>query len=227
MKTLVIDIGGQNIKILASGQRKPLKIPSGRRLTPRGMVNKVREATAGWSYDNISIGYPGRVIRGRITVDPWNLGKGWIGFNFARAFGRPVHVINDAAMQALGSYRGRNMLFLGLGTGLGNAMIRKGMVIPMELGHLPYRDKTYEDYVGEAGMLRLGKPVWRRHVAKVIELFFDAFEIDYIVLGGGNARRLKRLPPRTRLGNNSNAFKGGFALWAAPATRAHDGDARF
>ena len=214
MKILVIDVGGQNIKLLASGQRKPVKIPSGPRLTPHAMVRKVKDATAGWSFDAISIGYPGRVIRGRITVDPWNLGRGWIGFNFGRAFSKPVRIINDAAMQALGSYRGRNMLFLGLGTGLGSCMIREGTLIPMELGHLPYRDKTYEDYVGEAGMLRLGKPVWRRHVAKVLALFFAAFEIDYVVLGGGNARRLKQLPPRTRLGSNANAFAGGFALWA-------------
>jgi polyphosphate glucokinase len=218
VKILVIDIGGQNVKVLLSGRRKALKIPSGPHLTPREMVRRVREETAGWKYDVISIGYPGRVIRGRITVEPWNLGQGWVGFNFRRAFRKPVRVINDAAMQALGSYRGRRMLFLGLGTGLGNCMIRDGTLIPMELGHLPYLDKTYEDYVGEAGMLRLGKPKWRHHVAKVIDLFFDAFEIDYVVLGGGNSKRLKKLPPRTRLGSNANAFKGGFRLWERGTT---------
>ena len=214
MKTLVIDVGGTNIKVLATGRRKPIKIPSGPRLTPRHMVRVVRDATAAWKYDVVSIGYPGPVVRGRVVRNPWNLGKGWLGFDFKRAFGRPVRIINDAAMQALGSYAGGRMLFVGLGTGLGSTMIRDGMLIPMELAHLPYKNGlSYEEYLGEHGMKRLGKSAWRRHVAKVTELFMAAFEIDYIVYGGGNARHLRALPPHTVLGDNANAFKGGFRLW--------------
>jgi predicted NBD/HSP70 family sugar kinase len=215
MRVLVIDVGGTNIKVLMSGRRKPIKIPSGALLTPRRMVRAVREATADWKYDVVSIGYPGPVSRGRITQEPWNLGKGWVRFDFRKALKRPVRIINDAAMQALGSYAGGAMLFLGLGTGLGSAMICDGSLIPLELAHLPYRHgESYEEWLGEAGMKRHGKPSWRRHVAKVTALFIAAFQIDYVVLGGGNVRHLRTLPADTRAGNNANAFKGGFRLWA-------------
>lgn len=213
-KILVIDVGGTNVKALATGRRLPIKIPSGPDLTPARMVRLIKAATDGWQYDAVTIGYPGPVLHGRITREPHNLGGGWKRFDFRRAFGRPTRLINDAAMQALGSYAGGNMLFLGLGTGLGSAMIRDGAVIPMELAHLPYRDgMTYEDYLGERGLHRLGKRKWRRHVQAVVELFMAGFETDYVVLGGGNVRHLHVLPPHTRAGNNSNAFKGGFLLW--------------
>jgi polyphosphate glucokinase len=214
MKTLVIDVGGTNIKMLATGLRKPIKTPSGPHMTPRLMVRDVRAATAHWKYDVVSIGYPGPVLRGRAVREPWNLGKGWVGFDFRRAFNRPVRLINDAAMQALGSYAGGNMLFIGLGTGLGTTMIRDGMLIPMEIAHLPYKHGlSYEEYLGDEGMKRLGKRLWRRHVTIVTGLFMAAFVIDYVVYGGGNARHLRELPPSTLLGTNANAFKGGFRLW--------------
>ena len=200
--------------MLVSGRREPIKIPSGPRMTPRVMVREVREATTDWKYDTVSIGYPGPVLNNHPRLEPWNLGKGWLRFDFRKAFGRPVRIINDAAMQALGSYEGGNMLFLGLGTGLGSAMIREGVLIPLELAHLPYRHGlSYEEYLGEEGMNRLGKSAWRRHVANVIGLFIAALEVEYVVLGGGNARHLKKLAPRTRRGDNANAFKGGFRLW--------------
>jgi predicted NBD/HSP70 family sugar kinase len=214
VKTLVIDVGGTNVKLLVTGRRRPIKIPSGPRLTPGRMVRAVREATASWKYDNVSIGYPGPVVNGRPTREPWNLGKGWVAFDFKKAFGRPVRIINDAAMQALGSYAGGTMLFLGLGTGLGAALIQNGVVIPMELAHLPYRKGcTYEEYLGQVGLNKHGEQDWRRHVAKVCALFVDAFSVDYVVLGGGNSKRLHKLPPRARLGDNANAFEGGFRLW--------------
>jgi polyphosphate glucokinase len=214
VKILVVDVGGNNVKVLVSGRRKPLKIPSGPRLTPRLMVDKVLEATADWRYDVVSIGYPGDVMRGRIVLEPVNIGKGWVGFDFKKAFRRPVRIINDAAMQALGSYRGGNMLYMGLGTGLGTAMVRDGLVVPMEIQHLPYRDgHEYEEYIGEAGMRRIGKRAWRRHVANVTKLFSAALGVDYVVYGGGNAKYLNELPPNARLGKNANAFKGGFRLW--------------
>ena len=210
-----MDVGGTNIKLLATGRREPIKVPSGPRMTPLIMVREVREATSDWTYDNVSIGYPGPVMRNRPRLEPWNLGRGWVRFDFQKAFGRPVRMINDAAMQALGSYEGGNMLFLGLGTGMGSAMIRDGVLIPMELAHLPYkRGLSYEEYLGEAGMHREGKPAWRRHVAKVVALFIAALEVDYVILGGGNTRHLKTLPPHTRRGDNANAFKGGFRLWS-------------
>jgi len=215
MKTLVIDIGGTNIKLLATGRRAPVKVPSGPDMTPALMVRAVRGVVKDWTFDVVSIGYPGPVVRGRPVREPHNLERGWVGFNFRKAFRRPVRIINDAAMQALGSYAGGRMLFMGLGTGLGSAMIRDGMLIPMELAHLPYRHGlTYEEYLGEAGMDREGKRAWRRHVANITALFMAAFEIDYVVYGGGNSRHLKKLPPNTRLGNNANAFKGGFRLWS-------------
>jgi glucokinase len=214
VKTLVIDIGGTNVKLLVTGRRVPVKIDSGPTLTPAAMLRAVREATADWEYDRVSIGYPGPVRDNRPTADPWNLGAGWVGFDFEKALGKPVRVVNDAAMQALGSYEGGNMLFLGLGTGLGTTMIRDGMIIPLELAHLPYRKgKTYEELLGDKAYKSLGKRVWRKHVVRVIELFTAALLVDYVVLGGGNARHMKTLPSHVRLGTNANAFKGGFRLW--------------
>lgn len=213
MNVLAIDIGGTNVKMLASGQSEPRKFPSGPRLTPRLMVAGVRKMSADWKYDVISIGYPGPVLRGRPVVEPYNLGKGWVGFDYAAAFGCTVRIMNDAAMQALGSYRGGRMLFLGLGTGLGTTLIVDGIVEPMELGHLPYKKATYEDYLGAKGLEKQGKAKWRRQVADVVEKLVAALEPDEVVLGGGNARRLKKLPPLCRAGDNANAFLGGFRLW--------------
>jgi predicted NBD/HSP70 family sugar kinase len=214
MKILVVDVGGTHVKVLASGRRTPVKIVSGPTMTPRDMVRGVRDATRGWSYDHVSIGYPGPVHDGKPLEDPWNLGPGWVGFDFYRAFGKPVRLVNDAVMQALGSYEGRTMLFLGLGTGLGTALIQDGVVIPLEVGHLPYhRGKTYEDWIGEAGLRRLGKRRWRRHVLKIVELLSAAFLVDYVVLGGGNVRHMKRLPKGVKRGGNANAFTGGYRLW--------------
>ena len=214
VKILVIDVGGSNVKLLATGRRTPVKVPSGPDFTPRQMVDEVREATADWSYDAISIGYPGPIVRGKIAKEPVNLGEGWTRFNFERAFGCPVRLINDAAMQALGSYAGRTMLFLGLGTGMGNTLVVNGTVVPMEMGHLPFRNnKTYEETIGEAGLRRTGKRKWRRNVCEIVELLASAMNADYTVLGGGNARLMDELPPNTRLGTNANAFRGGYRLW--------------
>jgi predicted NBD/HSP70 family sugar kinase len=214
VKTLVIDVGGTNVKVVATGRRVPVKIPSGASMTPRAMVKAVRETTADWEYDRISIGYPGPVRDGKPAADPWNLGPGWVGFDFAKAFRKPVRIVNDAAMQALGSYEGGAMLFLGLGTGLGTTMIRDGVLIPLELAHLPYRNgKTYEEYVGDAAYKKMRKRTWRKHVLHIIDLFVAALVVDYVVLGGGNARHMKTLPAFVRLGGNENAFKGGFRLW--------------
>jgi polyphosphate glucokinase len=213
-RILVIDIGGSHVKLLVTGRRVPIKIDSGPKMTPSVMVAAVREATAGWKYDVISVGFPGPIERGRPAQEPWNLGAGWVGFDFRRAFGCPVRVVNDAAMQALGSYAGRRMLFLGLGTGLGSALISYGTMIPLELAHLPYKHGlSYEEYLGEAGLLRLRKKSWRRQVVAVVALFKAAFQVDYVVLGGGNAKLLDVLPPFTRRGSNANAFRGGFRLW--------------
>lgn len=210
---LVVDVGGTSVKILATGQKEHRSFPSGPKLTPKQMVAGVKELAAGWSYDVISVGYPGPVLRGRPVAEPYNLGRGWVGFNFAGAFAHPVKVVNDAAMQALGSYDGGKMLFLGLGTGLGTAMVVEGIVEPMELGHLPYRKRTYEDYVGEAGLQRYGKKKWRRHVADVVKRLTAALEPDETVIGGGNVKKLAELPPGCREGDNANAFRGGFRLW--------------
>ena len=211
---LVIDVGGTHVKVLATRQREERKIPSSPNMTARKMVRDVKRVTKDWEYGRVSIGYPGPVIHGRPLHEPHNLGGGWVGFNFRKAFGCPVEVINDAAMQALGSYHGGRMLFLGLGAGLGSAMIVDGILEPMELGHLAYKNgKTYEDYVGVRGLKRLGKKNWRRHVADVVERLKDALEAEYVVLGGGNAKNVRKLPPDTHLGNNRNAFVGGFRLW--------------
>ena len=217
MKTLVIDVGGTHVKLLATGKKQRIELPSGPTLTAAKMVKDVKKAAAGWDYSAVSIGYPGAVIHNRPVAEPHNLARGWVGFDFRKAFGHPVKVINDAAMQALGSYEGGRMLFLGLGTGLGSAMIVDGILEPMELAHLPYKNgRTYEDYVGIRGLKRLGKKKWRRHVADVVERLRAALEADYVVLGGGNAKLLKKLPPGTRLGDNNNAFRGGFRMWQKP-----------
>jgi polyphosphate glucokinase len=213
VNVLVVDVGGSNVKILATGQTKPRKFPSGPELTAKQMVNRVKKLAGGWKYDVVSIGYPGPVLRNRPLAEPYNLGTGWLGFDFGAAFEHRVKVVNDAAMQALGSYKRGKMLFLGLGTGLGSAMIANGNLEPMELGHLPYKKGTYEDYVGMRGLQKRGKKKWRRNVADVVGLLVAALEPDDVVLGGGNVRKLKDLPKGCRIGDNSNAFRGGFRLW--------------
>jgi polyphosphate glucokinase len=220
-RVLVIDVGGTNVKLLVTGQTEPRKIPSGPSLTAKKMVSVVKDATRDWKFDCISLGYPGPIINGRPLREPHNLGGGWMNFDFHKAFGRPVKIINDAAMQALGSYTGGRMLFLGLGTGLGSAMIVDGVLEPMELAHLLYKkDKTYEDYLGLRGLERLGRKKWCKHVAKVVQRLKEALEADYVVLGGGNNKELKKVPAGARLGTNANAFLGGFRMWEADgATR--------
>ena len=220
-KILVIDVGGTHVKVLATGRKEPVKIISGPKMTAEKMVKEVRKVTEGWDYSGVSIGYPGPVIHGRPLCDPHNLGRGWVGFDFKKAFGRPVRILNDAAMQALGIYKGGRMLFLGLGTGLGSAMIVDGILEPMEVAHLPYKKgRTFEDYLGLRGLKRMGKKKWRRNVAEVVEELKNALEADYVVLGGGNAKLLKKLPPGARLGDNSTAFTGGFRLWEEPGAHA-------
>jgi polyphosphate glucokinase len=221
MSILVIDVGGTHIKLLATGRKEPIKIPSGPEMTAGRMVKLVRSAVAGWKYEAVSIGYPGPVLHGKPVSEPRNLGGGWVGFDFHAAFGRSVKVINDAAMQALGSYKGGRMLFLGLGTGLGSALIVDGVIEPMELAHLPYRKgRTYEDYVGAAGLKRTGKRKWRRHVLDVIARLKGALQADDVVIGGGNAKLLRELPAGVRLGTNVNAFVGGCRLWTGERGRA-------
>ena len=213
-KVLVVDVGGSHVKAQASGRRTEVRVDSGPDLTPRQMADRILAVTEGWRYDVVSIGYPGPVVRGRITREPHNLGRGWTRFDFERAFGCPVRLINDAAMQAIGSYQGKGMLFLGLGTGLGTTLIRDHVVIPLEMAHLPYEDgETYEDVVGDAGLKRIGVRRWRRHVANIVALMMNAVVADYTVLGGGNVRLLPTLPPRTRRGANANAIRGGMRLW--------------
>ena len=221
MNVLTIDIGGTNVKIVASGQSEPRKFPSGPTMLPQQMVDGVKNLAAGWEFDVISIGYPGVVRKGKIAGEPNNLGQGWVGFDFEAAFEKRVRIINDAAMQALGSYKGGEMLFLGLGTGLGSAMVVNGTAIPMELGHLPYKRKVYEDFVGVHALERLGKKRWRKQVEKIVKCFSDALLPDDIVLGGGNTKKLKELPPGCRAGDNANAFIGGFRLWE-PGTHCAD-----
>ena len=216
MNVLVIDIGGNNVKILATGQNESRKFPSGPTLTPKQMVAGVKKLARDWKYDAVSIGYPGMVVRNRLLAEPHNLGRGWMGFDFEAAFKRPVKVVNDAAMQALGSYKGGKMLFLGLGTGLGSAMIVDGIIEPMELAHLSYKKGTYEDYVGARSLEKRGKKKWRGQVAEVVKRLIAALEPDDVVLGGGNVRKLKVLPKACRVcreGDNANAFLGGFRLW--------------
>ena len=213
-RVLVIDVGGTNIKLLATGQKEARKFPSGPTMTAETMVRVAKRTAKGWDYDVVSIGYPGPVVHGRPLREPHNLAPGWVNFDFEQAFGRPVKVLNDAAMQALGSYKGGRMLFLGLGTGLGSAMIVDGALEPMELAHLPYRNgRTYEDYVGVRGLKRLGNKKWQQHVRKIVRQLRDALIAEEVVLGGGNVKNLAKLPPGTRLGNNANAFVGGFRIW--------------
>jgi len=214
LKVLVIDVGGSNVKVLATGHATPRKIPSGSIMTARSMVDAVKQSTGDWGFDAVTIGYPGPVRDGHPSAEPKNLGGGWIKCDFRQAFGVPVKVINDAAMQALGSYEGGRMLFLGLGTGLGSALITDGVLVPMELAHLLYRKgRTYEDHVGLRGFKRYGKNKWRRHVADVVAALREALQADYVVLGGGNAKKLAKLPEWVRLGDNDHAFIGGFRLW--------------
>ena len=221
MNVLVIDIGGTNIKVLATGQEEPRKFPSGPTLSARQMVDGVKKIAVDWNYDVVSIGYPGVVVKNSILTEPHNLARGWVGFNFKAAFCRPVKIINDAAMQALGSYKKGQMLFLGLGTGLGSAMVVEGVVVPMELGHLSYRNGTYEDYVGLRGLKRLGKKKWRKHVAFGVNRLISALQVNDVVIGGGNAKNLKKLPPGCRTGDNAYAFVGGFRLWEKHVASGH------
>lgn len=213
-RILVIDVGGTNVKLLLSGEKNPVKIPSGSRMTAKAMVEAVLVEAATWKYSAVSIGYPGPVLDGKPAADPHNLAPGWVDFDFSRALACPVKIVNDAAMQALGSYQGGRMLFLGLGTGLGSALLVDNVLVPTELAHLPYmKARTFEDYVGIRGLKRLGKKRWRGHVLRVIEVLKKALGAEYVVLGGGNARLLESLPEGVMLGDNSNAFRGGFKLW--------------
>jgi len=213
-KVLVIDIGGTHVKILATGRRQKRQVDSGPTMTPGQMVEDLKKLAEGWDYDVVAMGYPGPVLHNKPMLEPAHLGAGWVGFDFKGAFGKPVKIVNDALMQAVGSYEGGRMLFLGLGTGLGTALIVDRVAQPMELAHLPYKKhRTFEDYVGEAGLERLGKKKWRHEVFAVVERLKAATEPDYIVLGGGNVRLLDKLPPGCRRGDNANAFKGGFRLW--------------
>jgi polyphosphate glucokinase len=225
-RVLAIDVGGSHVKTRVFGRRDVRQFESGPHLTPREMVDHVHQLTGDWTYDAVSIGYPGVVLHGKVVAEPHNLGSGWVGFDFRKAFGRPTHVVNDAAMQAIGSYEGGRMLFLGLGTGLGCALIVDGIVAPMELAHLPYKKgRTYEEYVGEHGLKRLGEKKWRQNVKEVVKQLSTLLEADYVVIGGGNARKLKRLPKNARLGSNDFAFIGGFRMWrdAASAPAAAKG----
>jgi polyphosphate glucokinase len=214
MNILVIDVGGTHVKVLATGRRNPIEVRSGPKMTANQMVRAVRQETTGWRYSAVSIGYPGPVLHGKPVSEPSNLGGGWVGFDFAKAFGHPVRVINDAAMQALGSYKGGRMLFLGLGTGLGSALIVDGVLEPMELAHLPFeKGNTYEDVVGKAALKRFGKKKWRRKVTDVVTRLQAALEADDVVVGGGNAKLLHTLPKGVRLGSNAEAFVGGYRMW--------------
>jgi len=220
MNVLVVDVGGTHVKVLANGQSEPRKFVSGPTLTAEQMVAGVKEHTGDWMYDAVAIGYPGPVLHDRPVAEPHNLAPGWVGFDYQAAFSCPVKVVNDAAMQALGSYQGGKMLFLGLGTGLGSTLIVDGIVQPMELSHLPYRKGTYEDYVGVRGLKRVGKKKWRRYVADVVARLIAALQPEDVVLGGGNVKKLKDLPAGCRAGDNSNAFLGGLRLWTDERERS-------
>jgi polyphosphate glucokinase len=214
---LTVDVGGSNVKAVLNGVDERRRFPSGKKLTAEQMVTRVLELTADWAYVGVSVGIPAPVVNDRVLRDPVNLGKGWKGFDLAEAFGKPTKVLNDAAMQALGSYQGGRMLFLGLGTGLGSTMILDGTIAPMEIGHLPFRKATYEDYVGERGRERLGQSRWRKAVFDTVEQLSTVLLPDYVVLGGGNVVHLKKLPPNCRIGHNEDAFLGGFRLWVDQA----------
>jgi polyphosphate glucokinase len=232
MKVLVVDIGGTNVKMLASGHETPCRFPSGPELTPDQMVTGVLSATKDWDYEAVSIGFPGPVLCGKPMTEPVNLGPGWMGFDFAAAFRLPVKVINDAAMQALGSYQGGMLLFVGLGTGFGATVIKDGIIEPLELGRFHYKKRTLEYYVGNAGRKRQGRKNWQRHVEEVVQRLIAALKPDDVVLGGGNAKKLKPLPPGTRAGANANAFIGGFRLWDGKTDKSrafiagHESDGR-
>jgi polyphosphate glucokinase len=221
MKILSVDVGGSHVKILATGQKQKREIVSGPRMTARQMVSRVKKLAQGWAYDVVSVGFPGPVLHDRPVAEPHNLGSGWLGFDFALAFRLPVRVVNDAAMQALGSYRGGKMLFLGLGTGLGSAMIVNGIVEPMELGHLPYKKGTFEDYVGNRGLDRFGKKRWRKLVEDVVKRLVAALEPQDVVIGGGNVIHMNKLPRGCRASNNAHAFIGGFRMWDDPPQTIH------
>jgi len=214
MKILAIDIGGTNVKFLATGQEEARKFPSGLECTPQKMVAGVLDMTKDWKYDMVTMGYPGPIVKGSIMLEPKNLARGWVGFDFAAGFGKPTKIINDAAMQALGSYDGGRMLFLGLGTGLGATLIIDKVIAPLEIAHLPYKKgMSFEDYVGLRGLERLGKKKWAEAVDDVVARLKAAMIADYVVLGGGNVKKLKKLPASSRAGDNKNAFTGGFRLW--------------
>ena len=213
MNILTVDVGGTSVKILASGQTEARRFASGPTMTPARMVEGIKELAADWKYDVVSIGYPGRVSKGRIISEPHNLAPGWREFDFQAAFGCPVKILNDAAMQALGSYQGGLLLFVGLGTGLGSALVADGVVVPMELGHLSYREATFEDYIGIRGLEKFGEKEWCGHVVFALDRLIEALYPDDVVLGGGNARKLKELPRGCRLGDNAFAFVGGFRPW--------------
>jgi polyphosphate glucokinase len=225
-KVLVLDVGGTNVKLLCSGETEPRRLPSGKNLSPASMVNAVRKRTQDWQYDVVSIGYPGPVGVHGPRSEPGNLGSGWVGFDFAAAFERPVRIINDAAMQALGSYEGGRMLFLGFGTGLGSALIAENVIIPLELGKLLYdKDETLGALLGRKGLKALGKSSWRKIVENMLESFIDAFMVDYVVIGGGNAKHIKDPPPAVRLGHNLTAFRGGMRLWTMESIHTHSAGA--
>jgi polyphosphate glucokinase len=215
MNILGVDIGGSNLKFRSQRQEDVIKVPSGPRMTPDIMMKAIHQHTVGWKYDHVSVGFPGPVIHDRPLLEPHNLGRGWVRFDFRKAFGgKPLKLLNDAAMQALGSYSGGRMLYLGLGTGLGSAMVVDGVVQAMELAHLPWKKrKSYEDYLGKAGLRRYGRKAWEKNVLQVIELMSNAMETDYVVLGGGNAKLVRTLPAHVTVGSNDNAFKGAFQLW--------------
>jgi polyphosphate glucokinase len=219
MNVLSIDIGGTHVKILLSGEKEKREMPSGNQFTPRQMVRDVKEMAKGWHYDVVSIGFPAPVHNNRPVAEPFNLGKGWSTFDYEKAFACPVKMINDAAMQALGSHKGGKMLFLGLGTGLGSAVVTDQDLLPLELGHLPFRKKTFEDYVGIRGLEKNGKGKWKKHVFEAVEVLTAAILPDYVVLGGGNVKKLSELPPACIEGDNAKAFLGGFRLWQGPGDR--------
>jgi polyphosphate glucokinase len=216
---LVVDVGGSHIKVLATGEQESRRADSGPEMNAARMVETAKELAADWSWESVSVGVPSPIHGGRVLTEPVNLGHGWVGFDYEAAFGKPTRVVNDAAMQALGSYEAGKMLFIGLGTGVGSALVANGFVQPMELGHLPYKKATFEDYAGNAGLEKRGKKRWRADVADIVARLSAAIEPDYVVLGGGNAKKLNELPANARLGGNADAFTGGFLLWdpEAPA----------
>jgi polyphosphate glucokinase len=214
MKILVIDVGGTNVKLKLNTGDETRKFPSGKEMTAAAMVAGTRQLTPDWDYEAVTIGYPGPIVKGEILLEPVNLGRGWVGFDFEKAFEKPVKLINDAAMQALGSYEGGRMLFLGLGTGLGSCLIIDGTVAPLELAHLPYRkDKSFEQYTGEASRKKRGNAKWQASVHDIVSRLKAAMIADYVVLGGGNVKKLTEMPPSCRPGENNNAFIGGARLW--------------